>query len=230
MKTIGLLGGLSWESSKEYYRLINEAVKERLGGVNSAKIVLYSVNFAEVMELQHAGDWAGMTDLLVDAARRVQAGGADFLLLCTNTMHKMADQIQAGISIPFLHIADAAAAQIKAHGLTRVGLLGTRVTMEENFYKDRLSSLHGLEVLVPSDDDRQIINQVIYEELIQGTILESSRREYLRIINELAQKGAQGIILGCTEIGLLVRPQDTSLLLFDTTEIHARSAVDMALS
>lgn len=229
MKTIGLIGGLSWESSKEYYRIINEAVKECLGGLNSAKIVLYSVNFGELESLQRQGNWQAMTEILVDAAHGVQAGGADFLLLCTNTMHKMADQIQASIHIPFMHIADATAEQIKARGMTRIGLLGTQVTMEEDFYKGRLTELHGLEVLIPNENDRQLVSRVIYEELVLGKIEESSRKEYLRIIADLAQRGAQGIILGCTEIGLLVRQQDSPLPLFDTAVIHARAAAEMAL-
>jgi aspartate racemase len=230
MKTIGLLGGLSWESSKEYYRIINEKIKERLGGFNSAKILMYSVNFEEILVLQRQNRWQDITAILVDAARRLEAGGADFILLCTNTMHKMAEEIQAGIKVPFLHIADAAAAQIKASSLTKVGLLGTRFTMEEEFYKGRLAALHGLEVLIPGESDREIINRVIYGELVQGRIDEVSRQEFLRIIKNLGKQGAQGIILGCTEIGLLVRQQDVAIPLFDTALIHAQAAVDLALS
>ncbi len=230
MKTIGLLGGLSWESSKEYYRIINQAVQVRLGGLSSAKIILYSVNFAEIEDLRLQGRWQDVTALLVAAAQSLQAGGADFLLLCTNTMHKMADEIQAGIRIPFLHIADAAAATVKASGLSSIGLLGTRITMEEDFYKGRLTARHGLQVFIPDAADREIVHRVIYDELVRGRIEPASRQEYLRIVSGLAQRGAEGIILGCTEIGLLIKQEDTSLPLFDTTEIHALAAVEYALA
>lgn len=229
MKTIGLLGGMSWESSKEYYRIINQAVQRRLGGTASAKILLYSVNFAEIEDLRIQGRWDALAALLTAAARSLEAGGADCLLLCTNTMHRLADQIQAAVRIPFLHIADATAAAVKARGLTTVGLLGTRITMEEHFYKDRLASRHGLQVFIPNEADREVVNRVIYQELVLGKIEPASRREFLRIIAGLAARGAEGIILGCTEIGLLVKPEDTSLPLFDTAEIHALAAVDFAL-
>ncbi len=230
MKTIGLLGGLSWESTKEYYHIINETVKQQLGGLNSAKIVLYSVNFAEIESLQRQGRWQDITSMLVHAAKSIEAGGADFLMLCTNTMHRVADEIQANIRIPFLHIADAAATAVKSRGLTSIGLLGTRITMEEDFYKMRLVSRHELQVLIPSEKDREIVNRIIYEELVLGKIEAVSRQEYLRIITELASRGAQGVILGCTEIGLLINQQDTPLPLFDTTMIHAQAAVAFALS
>ena len=230
MKTIGLLGGLSWESTKEYYHIINETVKQQLGGLNSAKIVLYSVNFAEIESLQRQGRWQDITSILVHAAKSIEAGGADFLMLCTNTMHRVADEIQANIRIPFLHIADAAATAVKSRGLTSIGLLGTRITMEEDFYKMRLVSRYGLQVLIPSEKDREIVNRIIYEELVLGKIEAVSRQEYLRIITELASRGAQGVILGCTEIGLLINQQDTPLPLFDTTIVHAQAAVAFALS
>lgn len=230
MKTIGLLGGLSWESTKEYYHIINETVKQQLGGLNSAKIVLYSVNFAEIESLQRQGRWQDITSMLVHAAKSIEAGGADFLMLCTNTMHRVADELQANIRIPFLHIADAAATAVKSRGLTSIGLLGTRITMEEDFYKMRLVSRHELQVLIPSEKDREIVNRIIYEELVLGKIEAVSRQEYLRIITELASRGAQGVILGCTEIGLLINQQDTPLPLFDTTMIHAQAAVAFALS
>lgn len=230
MKTIGLLGGLSWESTKEYYHIINETVKQQLGGLNSAKIVLYSVNFAEIESLQRQGRWQDITSILVHAAKSIEAGGADFLMLCTNTMHRVADEIQANIRIPFLHIADAAATAVKSRGLTSIGLLGTRITMEEDFYKMRLVSRYGLQVLIPSEKDREIVNRIIYEELVLGKIEAVSRQEYLRIITELASRGAQGVILGCTEIGLLINQQDTPLPLFDTTMVHAQAAVAFALS
>lgn len=229
MKTIGLLGGLSWESSKEYYRIINQAVQRRLGGTSSAKILLYSVNFAEIEALRLQGRWDAVAAILIAAAKSLEAGGADCLLLCTNTMHRMADQIQAAVRIPFLHIADATAAAVKARGLTTVGLLGTRITMEEDFYRGRLSSRHGLEVLIPDEPERTVVNRVIYEELVLGKVEPASRREFRRIIAGLAGRGAEGIILGCTEIGLLIRPEDTPLPLFDTAEIHALAAVDFAL-
>ncbi len=229
MKTIGLLGGMSWESTKEYYRIINQAVQRRLGGSNSAKILLNSVNFAEIEDLRLGGRWEDVQAVLISAAQSLEAGGADFFLLCTNTMHRLADPIQAAVRIPLLHIADATAAAVKARGLTTIGLLGTRITMEEDFYKGRLSSRHGLQVLTPDESGRETVNRVIYQELVLGKIEAASRQEYLRIIEGLAARGAQGIVLGCTEIGLLIRQEDTSLPLFDTAEIHALAAVDFAL-
>jgi len=229
MRTIGLIGGMSWESSLEYYRIVNETVKARLGGLHSAKCALISVEFAEIEAMQKEGRWTEAGDLLVAAAQSLENAGADFVVLCTNTMHKLADQIEAGVSIPFLHIADATAEVIQAAGIKRVGLLGTRFTMEQDFYKGRLIEKHGLQVLIPGAPGREIVHRVIYEELVLGKIRPESREQYRQIMNELAQAGAQGIILGCTEIGLLVMPEDSSLPLFDTTLIHAQAAVDYAL-
>jgi aspartate racemase len=229
MKTIGMIAGMSWESSLEYYRLVNEGVKAGLGGLHSAKCVLVSVDFAEIEVLQRAGRWEEATQAMIDVARQVQAGGADFLLICTNTMHKMAEEVQASIEIPLLHIADAAAEAIKARGLRKVGLLGTRFTMEENFYRGRLAEKYGLEVLIPDEADRAIVHRVIYEELVLGKIVPASKLEYQRIIESLVRQGAEGIILGCTEIGLLIKDEDSRVPLFDTTNIHAQAAVEMAL-
>lgn len=230
MKTIGLLGGMSWESTAGYYRAINEGFKNALGGLHSAKIVLYSVDFAPIEKLQAAGDWEGTADILSDAARRIQAAGADFLLICTNTMHKVAPQIEKSIEIPLLHIADATAGILVEQGLRKVGLLGTAFTMEHNFYKGRLSRNYGMEVLVPAADDRQIVHDIIYQELCLGHIRDASRTEYLRVIDALAGEGAQAVILGCTEIGLLVKQADTPVRLVDTTAIHAAKAVEHALA
>ena len=229
MKTIGMIGGMSWESSIEYYRIINEAVKEKLGDLHSAKSLMYSVDFAEIEVLQREGRWQEATRAMVEAARSVEAGGADFLIICTNTMHKMADEVQKSIAIPLLHIADATAEAIKARGLQRVGLLGTRFTMEEDFYRGRLVEKHALEVLVPDAAEREIVHRIIYDELVLGRIVPASKAEYLRIIGGLAEAGAEGIILGCTEIGLLVSQADSRLPLFDTTRIHALAAVQYAL-
>ena len=229
MRIIGLLGGMSWESTAEYYRLINEGVKARLGGLHSAEIVMVSVDFEPIEKLQHAGDWAGAARVLIDAAGRIEAAGADFLVICTNTMHKLADEIADAIDIPLLHIADATAEAIKTAPMSRVGLLGTTFTMEEDFYKGRLALRHGLDVLTPNDEDRQIVHDVIYDELCRGTIREESKREFVRIIDDLVRRGAEGVVLGCTEIGLLVKPGDVGVRLFDTTVIHAERAVTMAL-
>ena len=229
MKTIGLIGGMSWESSAEYYRIINETVRDRLGGLHSARSLMYSVEFAEVEALQHRGDWPRLTALMVDAAQRLERGGADFLVLCTNTMHKAADEMQRGVSIPLLHIADATAAEVKGRGLSKVGLLGTRFTMEEDFYRGRLAEQHGLKVLIPTEAEREIVDRVIYEELCTGKIVAASREDYRRVMAHLAEQGAQGIVLGCTEIGLLVRDEDSQVPLFDTTRIHAVAAAEYAL-
>lgn len=229
MKIIGLIGGMSWESTAEYYRIINETIKRQLGGLHSGKILLYSVDFHEIEKLQHEGKWKEATAIMVDAARRVQNGGADFLLICTNTMHRMASEVQGEVNIPLLHIADATAEAIKDSGIQRVGLLGTKYTMEEDFYKGRLISQHHLDVLVPDEGDRKIIHEVIYKELCLGTVLGKSKNEFARVIDDLAQQGAEGIILGCTEISLLVKPSDSALPLFDTTKIHAEKAVEFAL-
>jgi aspartate racemase len=229
MKIIGLLGGMSWESTLEYYRIINQEVKARRGGLHSARCLLYSVDFAEIEALQHLGQWSQAGALLAEAARRLELGGAEFLVLCTNTMHKVADDIQAGIGIPLLNIADATAEKIKADGISRVGLLGTRFTMEQDFYRGRLEQRHGLNVVVPEPEARDIVHRVIYDELCRGVIRDSSRAAYRGIIAELVKKGAQGIIAGCTEIELLVRDEDSIVPLFPTTRIHAVAAVDRAL-
>lgn len=230
MKTIGMIGGMSWESSIEYYRIINETVKEKLGGLHSAKSLMYSVDFAEIETLQHAGKWDEATLAMIAAARHLEAGGADFVVICTNTMHKMADEVEAAIGIPLLHIADATADAIKSQGLSKIGLLGTKFTMEEDFYRGRLVEKHGLEVIIPDAEDREIVHHVIYGELVLGEIKTESLEQYKNVIEKLIAAGAQGIILGCTEIGLLVKDEDSRVSLFDTTYIHAVAAVEMALS
>ncbi|QWF17294.1 aspartate/glutamate racemase family protein [Lysobacter capsici] len=223
-KTLGLLGGMSWESTLPYYRVINETVRERLGGLHSARLLLYSVDFAEVERLQHAGDWDAAGALLGRAARSLRDGGAQLLVICTNTMHKVADAVEAASGLPLLHIADPTGEAIRAAGLTKIGLLGTRFTMEQAFYRQRLIERHGLEVIVPDDDGRELVHKVIYEELCLGRIRDESREAYRRIIAGLAARGAQGVILGCTEIGLLIGPADVDIGLFDTTALHARAA------
>ncbi len=230
MRVLGLLGGMSWESTAEYYRLINEAVRRRLGRQHSAKLLMYSVDFEEVERLQDAGEWGRAGELLAADARRLERGGAEFLVLCTNTMHKVAPAIEAAVEIPLIHIADATAEAVKAADIRRVGLLGTRFTMEEDFYSGRLSEKHGLEVLVPDAQQRSRVNRIIYDELCQGRVLEESRRAYAAIIEGLAERGAEAVILGCTEIGLLVKPEDSALPVFDTTRIHAERAVDLAFA
>jgi aspartate racemase len=229
MKTIGLIGGMSWESSIEYYRIINETVRDKLGGLHSAKSVMVSVDFAEIEPLQHEGKWDETAQVLIAAAQNVERGGANFVLICTNTMHKVADEVQAHVQIPLLHIADATAERIKAQGLNKVGLLGTKFTMEESFYKDRLIERHGLEVLIPGESDREMVHRVIYDELCLGEIKGPSKEGYIRIMGHLVNEGAEGIILGCTEISLLVGQEDSSVPLFDTTQIHAQAAVNYAL-
>jgi aspartate racemase len=229
MKTIGMLGGMSWESSIEYYRIVNQTVKEKLGGLHSAKSLMYSVDFAEIETLQSAGRWEEATQAMIEAARHVEEGGADFLVICTNTMHKMADEVEAAINIPLLHIADATAEAIKAQGLSKIGLLGTKFTMEKEFYRGRLVEKHGLDVLIPDTEDREIVHRVIYEELVLGEIKVASREAYKKIIEKLIASGAQGIILGCTEIGLLFKEEDSRVPTFDTTYIHAMAAVEYAL-
>lgn len=228
-KTIGLLGGMSWESTVGYYQKINQGIKHQLGGLHSANIALYSVDFDPIEKLQHKGDWDGTADLLIDAARSVERAGADFLLICTNTMHKVAPQIEAAINIPILHIADATADALQQQGINKVGLLGTAFTMEQGFYKDRLTNNYGFTVYTPNEPDRGIIHRIIYEELCLGKIEDTSRQEYLRIIKHLAEQGADAVILGCTEIGLLVKQSDTDIALVDTTAIHAEAAVSYAL-
>jgi aspartate racemase len=230
MKTIGLIGGMSWESTVPYYRLINETIKEKLGGLHSARLVLYSVDFQQIEEFQRAGDWEAAGSVMAQAARALEAAGASFLVLCTNTMHKVASSIEAAVSLPLLHIADPTAHKIRQAGHSVVGLLGTRFTMEQDFYRDRLVERHGLKVLVPHLEDREIIHRVIYEELCLGVVKPESRSEYRRIMGDLAARGAQAIILGCTEISLLVGEQDAETPLFDTTAIHARAAAEAALA
>ncbi len=229
MKTIGLLGGMSWESTVPYYRLINQRIGQRLGALHSAELVLFSVDFEPIEQLQHAGDWDAAAAKLVRAARSVEGAGADFLVICTNTMHKVYVQIVDGIGIPVLHIADATAEAVTTEGKKTVGLLGTRFTMEEDFYRGRLEADHGLEVLVPDARDREIVHRAIYDELCRGQVRDASRREYARIIADLVARGAEGVILGCTEIGLLVGPGDSTVEVFDTAAIHARAAADFAL-
>jgi aspartate racemase len=229
MKTIGLIGGMSWESSLEYYRIINEAVKNKLGGFHSAKCLMYSVDFAEIEALQHRGEWPETARILSRAAQSLETAGADFLVLCTNTMHKVAPEIEAAVRIPLLHIADPTAERIKSRGFKKVGLLGTRFTMEDDFYRGRLVKKHGLEVIVPEQADREIVHRVIYEELVDGLLEQESRERFAAVIKLLAQAGAEAVILGCTEIGLLVKEKDSVLPIFDTTRIHAEAAVELAL-
>jgi amino-acid racemase len=229
MKVIGLLGGMSWESSIVYERIINEEVRRRLGGAHSADLLIRSYDFAEVEQLQSSGQWDRAGRLLADGARGLEAAGAEMLLLCTNTMHQVADMIVAAVGIPFLHIADVTAAAIKAAGLNRVGLLGTRYAMEREFYRGRLQAQH-LSVLVPDEPDRTLVHQVIYDELVQGIIRDQSRKQYIEVIGRLRQRGAEGIIAGCTEIELLVQAEDVGLPYFPTTQLHALAAVDMALT
>ncbi|MEU4498782.1 aspartate/glutamate racemase family protein [Streptomyces sp. NPDC023998] len=228
MKTIGLIGGMSWESSAEYYRLLNELVRERLGGLHSAPCILHSLDFAEIEELQVAGDWERAGEILADAARGLQAAGADLLLICTNTMHKVAGQVEAAVSVPLLHLADATADAVRAGGLTRVGLLGTAFTMEQAFYRDRLAG-HGLEVLTPDADGRALVHRVIYEELCRGVVRQESRSAYQDVIGKLVAAGAEGVVLGCTEIELLIGEKDSPVPVFPTTRLHAEAAVDAAL-
>ena len=229
MKTIGLIGGMSWESSIEYYRIINETTKAKLGGLHSAKSVMYSVDFAEIEVLQHQDQWTEAAKMLIDAAKKLETCGADFIVLCTNTMHKVADDIQANINIPFLNIADATAQLVKNSGIQKIGLLGTRFTMEEEFYKGRLSQEYGLSVNIPNAQEREIVHRVIYEELVVGKILQNSKEQYIDIIQQMVKQGTEGIILGCTEIGLLIHQEDSQVPLFDTTRIHAEAAVEYAL-
>jgi aspartate racemase len=230
MKTIGLIGGMSWESSLEYYRIVNEVVKSKLGGLHSAQCIMYSVDFAEIEILQREGKWDEATDLMIDAARHVEQGGADFFLICTNTMHLMADEVQDNVSIPLVHIADVTALAVKERGIKTIGLLGTKFTMEEEFYRGRLSQDHGLEVLIPEEErERDVIHDIIFGELCLGTIKKSSRDLFVTVMEKLAARGAEGIILGCTEIGLLTSNEDSRVPLFDTTKIHAEAAALLAL-
>lgn len=229
MRTLGLIGGMSWESTLAYYRLANEAVREALGGLHSSRLVLHSVDFAEIEAMQREERWDDAGRLLAAAGRSLRAAGAEALVLCTNTMHLVADAIEAGSGLPLLHIADPTGAAIRAAGLSRIGLLGTRFTMSRDFYRHRLEARFGLEVLVPGEADQALVHRVIYDELCLGRIEGASRADYLGVIDRLADRGAQGVVLGCTEIGLLVGPADTRLPLFDTTALHVRGAVDWAL-
>jgi len=228
MRTIGLLGGMSWESTAGYYQAINHGIKQRLGGLHSAKLVMVSVDFAEIERMQRNGDWGSAAKVLSNAARQLQAAGAQGFVICTNTMHKVAEQVQSGTDIPLLHIADATARVLNANGLTKVGLLGTAFTMEHNFYKGRVAE-HGLEVVIPNSVDRELVHNVIYHELCLGKVQDSSRIAYLNVIDKLSAEGAQAVILGCTEIGLLVQQTHTSIPLYDTAEIHAQAALGFML-
>jgi aspartate racemase len=230
MKMIGLIGGMSWESSAEYYRILNQGVRDRRGPTASARCLLWSFDFSEIERLQHAGDWEGLEARMIEAARKLEAGGADVLLICTNTMHRMADQVQAAVSVPLLHIADPTAARIRAAGLRRVGLLGTAFTMEQDFYKGRLENRHGLEVLIPETEDRATVHRIIYEELVAGILTETSRAAYRAVIARLVAAGAEAVILGCTEIMLLVGAADSTVPLFDTTALHAEAAIAVTLA
>ncbi|MFH1748633.1 MAG: aspartate/glutamate racemase family protein [Planctomycetota bacterium] len=230
MKVIGLIGGMSWESTVEYYRIVNQYVARRLGGLHSACCVMYSFDFQEIEELQHRADWDGAARRMIDAARSVERAGADFIVICTNTMHKLAEAVQDAVPLPLLHIADPTAASVLGAGVRKVGLLATRFTMEENFYRQRLVTRHGLEVIIPTATDRQVVHDVIYQELCRGEIKPDSRQRFQTIIQQMADAGCAGVILGCTEIGLLIKPPDSPLPLFDTTEIHAEAAAEFALS
>jgi aspartate racemase len=229
MKTVGLIGGMSWESTATYYRLINQGIRNRCGGLHSAKMLLYSVDFAEIEELQSSGRWQEAGLLLAEAATRLERGGAELLLICTNTMHKVAEQVSAAVTIPLLHIAEATGERVAADNIERVGLLGTRFTMEEDFYRGVLETRFGLRVVVPPAQDRRVVDEVIFAELCRGVIAEGSKKQYLRIADSLAAQGCEAIILGCTEIALLIGPADTELKFYDTTEIHAQQAVTMML-
>ena len=230
MKVIGLIGGMSWESSAEYYRIINQEVRRRLGGVHSARSLMWSMDFGSIEQLQHAGDWPALTAEMAAAARRLEAGGADFIVICTNTMHRMADAVSAAVAIPLLHIADPTAQRIVSAGLRRVGLIGTAFTMEQDFYRGRLSARFGLDVIVPDEPDRRTVHGIIYHELVAGIVRDESREAYRQVIRRLVERGAEAVIMGCTEIMLLISQADCAVPVFDTTEIHALSAVDLALA
>ena len=230
MRMIGLIGGMSWESSAEYYRILNEGVRDRLGPTASARCLLWSFDFSEIEALQHAGDWDALATRMIDAAKRLEAGAPDLVLLCTNTMHRMAAAVQDAIRIPLLHIADPTAERIQSSGFRKVGLLGTAFTTAQDFYKGRLTQAHGLDVIVPEDQDRAIVHKIIYEELVAGRIEAASRDAYRKIIARLVDRGAEAIILGCTEIMLLVQPEDSAVPLFDTTALHAQAAIAVALA
>ena len=228
-KTIGLIGGMSWESSAVYYKIINQEVKKSLGGVHSCQSLMYSVDFGEIATLQHNGDWDKLSEMMSEAAQKLENGGADFIILCTNTMHKLADKITATVKIPLIHIADATAEAIKSGNIKKVGLLGTKFTMEQDFLKGRLFDNHDIETIIPNEEQREIIHKIIYDELVKGVITDKSRQAYLESIDDLVANGAEGIILGCTEISLLVNSDNTKHILYDTTEIHAKKAVELSL-
>ncbi|MBO3809159.1 MAG: aspartate/glutamate racemase family protein [Candidatus Brockarchaeota archaeon] len=230
MKTIGLIGGMSWESSLEYYRIINEHVKERLGGLHSAECILYSVDFEKVEKLQHAGKWRQLAELMTSIALKLQETGADGIAICSNTMHKVAEEVRESLKIPLIHIVDATAVEIKREGLKKMALLETRFTMEDEFYRRRLKEKHGINAIIPGETDREKIHRIIYSELCKGIVKQSSKRETVRIIRKLAARGAEGVILGCTEMPLLVKQEDAGIPLFNTTEIHAKAAADFILS
>lgn len=230
MKTIGLIGGMSWESSAHYYRILNQEVRARLGGAHSAKSLMWSMDFGEIETLQHAGDWSALTMKMVEAARNLERGGADFVVICTNTMHRMVTDVESAVSIPVLHIADPTAEKIRQAGLTKVGLLGTAFTMEQDFYKGRLSAKFGLDVIVPDEGERRIVHDIIYHELVSGIVSDASRERYREVIVNLVKNGAQAVILGCTEIMMLISQDDSPVPIFDTTQLHALAAVDLALS
>lgn len=229
MKTIGLIGGMSWESSLEYYRIINQMIKEKLGEPHSCKSIMYSVDFARFEKLQHEGKWGLLTSEMVNIAKKLEKAGADLVLICTNTMHKIAPAVQESIEIPLLHIADAVAEEIKVNNMNKVGLLGTKFTMEQDFYKRRLKEKHGIDVVIPNEKEREIVHNVIYKELISGIKKEESRQKFRKIISNLKRIGAEGVILGCTEIPLLIKDKDSDIPVFDTTMLHAKKAVDLAL-
>lgn len=228
MKTIGLIGGMSWESSIEYYRIINERVNRKLGGLHSAKIIMFSLNFYEIEQLQNQGRWGEATDIIVNVSKKLENAGAELILICTNTMHMMANQVESNIKVPLLHITDVLAEEIKSKGLKKIGLLGTKFTMEQDFYKKILKD-HGIEVIVPKEDERTLVNKIIYDELCVGKIIDSSRQRLIIIIRELVKMGAEGIALACTELPLLIRQKDTNVIVFDTCRLHAEKAVEIAL-
>lgn len=229
MKTIGLIGGMSWESTLEYYRILNETVKLKLGGLHSAKCLMYSVDFEEIEILQHQNRWEELTNIMIDAAQRLKNGGAEFIVICTNTMHKMADDIEKNVGIKVLHIAEATGKKVVEKGIKKVGLLGTKFTMEQDFYKKSFKGKFNIDVIIPDENEREIVHDIIYNELCKGEIKESSKEKYKKVIDSLYNKGARGVILGCTEIPLLIKQEDTNVSVFDTTTIHAVSAVEFAL-
>jgi len=229
MKTIGLIGGMSWESSLLYYKIVNERIRELKGGLNSSELIMYSFNFENIEILQHKNEWDKLTEIMTSTAKKLENAGADFIIICTNTMHIMAEAMEKELNIPILHISDATAEEIKRNGIKKVGLLGTKFTMEKDFYKGRLINRHGIDVIIPDEDDRNIVHDIIYNELCMGKVKDSSREKYIEIINKMIQNGAEGIILGCTEICMLISEKDVDIPVFDTTRIHGRYAADFAV-